>query len=177
MGEIRILSDTNIPRVKEAFGQFGTVSTKQGRDIAPPDVERADALLVRSVTPVGPALLQGTDLRFVGSATIGTDHVDRACLQERGIPFAHAPGSNADSVADYVVAALLVLARRRGETLRGKTVGIVGCGNIGGRLARRLPALGMTALHMIRPGPGSRRRRGAPIRSCPWTRCSTRPTS
>ena len=146
MGEIRILSDTNIPRVKEAFGQFGTVSTKQGRNIVPPDVERADVLLVRSVTPVGPALLQGTDLRFVGSATIGTDHVDRVHLRNRGIPFVHAPGSNADSVADYVVAALLVLARRRGETLRGKTVGIVGCGNIGGRLARRLPALGMTVL-------------------------------
>jgi erythronate-4-phosphate dehydrogenase len=110
------------------------------------DVAAADVLLVRSVTPVGPALLGGTDLVFVGSATIGTDHVDRAYLRAQGIPFAHAPGSNADSVADYVVAALLELARRRGGSLEERTVGIVGCGNIGGRLARRLPALGMEVL-------------------------------
>ena len=85
-------------------------------------------------------------MRFVGSATIGTDHVDRAYLRRRGIPFAHAPGSNADSVADYVVVALLTLACRRGVSLQDCTVGIIGCGNIGGRLARRLPALGMTVL-------------------------------
>ncbi len=146
MAALRILADANIPCVEEAFGRFGTVHRKPGRDIGPSDVGTADVLLVRSVTPVGPDLLRGSDLHFVGSATIGTDHVDRAYLRARDVPFAHAPGSNADSVADYVIAALLALARRRGETLRGKTVGIIGCGNIGGRLARRLPALGMTVL-------------------------------
>ena len=146
MAELRILSDANIPRVEEAFGQFGTIRKKPGRDIGPSDVAAADVLLVRSVTPVGPELLAETDLHFVGSATIGTDHVDRAYLRARGIPFAHAPGSNADSVADYVVVALLMLARRRGVSLRGRTVGIVGCGNIGRRLAHRLPALGMRVL-------------------------------
>jgi erythronate-4-phosphate dehydrogenase len=85
-------------------------------------------------------------VQFVGSATIGTDHVDRDYLADRGIAFAHAPASNADSVADYVVAALLVLARRERTPLREQTVGIVGCGNIGGRLARRLPALGLRVL-------------------------------
>lgn len=117
-----------------------------GREITTSDVAAADVLLVRSVTPVGPELLRGTTLQFVGSATIGTDHIDRAYLRAQGIPFAHAPGSNADSVADYVVAAVLGLARRRGVPLRERTVGIVGCGNIGGRLARRLPALGMDVL-------------------------------
>jgi len=146
VAELQILADANIPCVEEAFSRFGTVRKKRGRAIGPSDVAAVDVLLVRSVTPVGPELLGSTDLRFVGSATIGTDHVDRAYLRERGIPFAHAPGSNADSVADYVVVALLTLARRRGVSLQDRTVGIVGCGNIGGRLARRLPALGMTVL-------------------------------
>ncbi|WP_103019982.1 4-phosphoerythronate dehydrogenase [Salinibacter altiplanensis] len=146
MSPLNILADANIPRVEDAFGPFGTVRRMPGREMEPSDVAAADVLLVRSVTPVGPELLEDTDLRFVGSATIGTDHVDRAHLRSRGIPFAHAPGSNADSVADYVVAALLALARRRGVSLEGRTVGIVGCGNIGGRLARRLPALGMEVL-------------------------------
>lgn len=143
---MHILADANIPRVEPAFGELGTVHTKPGRAISSTDVQEADVLLVRSVTPVGPELLDGTDLRFVGSATIGTDHVDRGYLEARDIPFAHAPGSNADSVADYVVVALLLLARRRGTELRERTVGVVGCGNIGGRLARRLQALGMTVL-------------------------------
>ena len=146
MADLKILADANIPCVEDALGRFGTVRRKRGRDIGPLDVAAVDVLLVRSVTPVGPDLLGDTDLRFVGSATIGTDHVDRAYLRRRGIPFAHAPGSNADSVADYVVVALLTLACRRGVSLQDCTVGIIGCGNIGGRLARRLPALGMTVL-------------------------------
>ena len=146
MTSLQILADANIPRVKDAFGQFGSVRRVPGREMNTSDVSAADVLLVRSVTPVGPALLGGTALQFVGSATIGTDHVDRDYLRAQGIPFAHAPGSNADSVADYVVAALLGLARRRGVLLAEQTVGIVGCGNIGGRLARRLSALGMEVL-------------------------------
>ncbi len=146
MSKLHILADASIPCVEEAFGRFGPVRQKPGRDIGRSDLGAADVLLVRSVTRVGPELLEGTDLHFIGSATIGTDHVDQAYLRARGIPFAHAPGSNADSVADYVTVALLALARRRGTSLRGRTVGIVGCGNIGGRLARRLPALGMTVL-------------------------------
>lgn len=146
MDEPHILADENIPRVEEAFGELGRVRRKPGREITSPDVQQADILLVRSVTPVDPELLDDTDLRFVGSATIGTDHVDRRYLDARDIPFAHAPGSNADSVADYVVVALLLLARQQGTGLHGRTVGIVGCGNIGGRLARRLEALGLTVL-------------------------------
>jgi erythronate-4-phosphate dehydrogenase len=143
MSSIRILADENIPCVEAAFGGFGTVETRPGRSIEAADVREVDVLLVRSVTPVGPALLEGSAVRFVGSATVGTDHVDRDFLASAGVAFAHAPGSNADSVADYVVAALLALAVRTGRPLAGQTAGIVGVGNIGGRLARRLPALGM----------------------------------
>lgn len=143
---LNILADENIPFVAEAFSRFGAVQTCSGREIPSLDLRGVDVLLVRSVTPIGPTLLEGSSVRFVGSATIGTDHVDRDYLRKAGIHFAHAPGSNADSVADYVVVALLTLARRKNVSLAERTVGIVGCGNIGSRLARRLSALGLTVL-------------------------------
>ena len=143
---LKIIADQNIPCVEEAFGSLGTVTTMPGHQIDTGDVTDADVLLVRSVTSVTPDLLDGSSVRFVGSATIGTDHVHQDFLKEENIAFAHAPGSNADSVADYVVAALLVLARRRQVRLADRTVGIVGCGNIGSRLARRLSALGLEVL-------------------------------
>jgi len=106
-------------------------------------VRDADMLLVRSVTVVDRTLLQHSAVRFVGSATIGFDHVDRAYLQQRGIGFATAPGCNATSAAEYVVSALLVLAERRGFELAGKSAGIIGCGNVGSRVRERLAVLGM----------------------------------
>lgn len=145
-GSLRILADENIPVVSDAFGALGTVRTLPGRAIGAEAVRDVDVLLVRSVTPVDAGLLDGSAVQFVGSATTGTDHVDTDALAEAGIPFAHAPGANADSVADYVVAALLYLSVRTGTSLGGRTLGIVGCGAIGSRLARRAAALGMTVL-------------------------------
>lgn len=143
---LRILADENIPLTREAFGAFGAVRLVPGRQVTPEAAREADVLLVRSVTRVDAALVEGSPLQFVGSATIGTDHVDLDALHRRGIAFAHAPGSNAESVVEYVLAALLRLAARRDATLRGKTVGVVGCGAIGGRLAARLTAFGMHVL-------------------------------
>lgn len=143
---LTIVADENIPWVEEAFGSLGSVTTCSGRAITQALVQTADVLLVRSVTRVDAALLAGSRVQFVGSATIGTDHIDHAYLADQGIAFAHAPGSNADSVVEYVLSALLHLAVTHNEPLRGKTVGLVGCGNIGGRLAQRLPALGLRVL-------------------------------
>ncbi|ARA93502.1 erythronate-4-phosphate dehydrogenase [Rhodothermaceae bacterium RA] len=159
---MQILADENIPFVQEAFGTLGTVRTRPGRQITRADLASTDVLLVRSVTPVNAALLEGTPVRFVGSATIGTDHVDLDYLAQRGIAFAHAPGSNAESVVEYVLAALYVLARRHDRPLRGQTVGIVGCGNIGGRLAQRLPALGAAVLCCDPPRAEQAEREGRP---------------
>ena len=146
MSSLHIVADANIPCVDAAFGHLGPIERFQGRDIGPEQVAAADVLLVRSVTPVGPSLLADSPVRFVGSATIGLDHVDQQYLEEQGIAFAHAPASNADSVADYVTAALLILARRHEVRLEGQTVGVVGCGNVGSRVARRLGALGLSVL-------------------------------
>lgn len=143
---LRILADKNIPCARAAFGPLGSVTLVPGRAITASDVQAADVLLVRSVTQVDASLIQNHALQFVGSATIGTDHVDQDFLHERSIPFAHAPGSNADSVADYVITALLHHAARTGTDLPTRTVGIVGCGNTGRRVARRCEALGCRVL-------------------------------
>ncbi len=140
---MKIVADANIPFVEEAFGRLGQVTLLPGRGIGPEQVRDADVLIVRSVTPVGPALLEGSRVRFVGSATIGLDHVDEAFLNRRGIAFAYAPGSNANSVAEYVVAALLALGRERYE---GRTLGLIGVGRIGTLVHEKALALGMTVL-------------------------------
>lgn len=138
-----IVADENIPFVREAFGALGEVRLMAGRAMTPDSVREADMLLVRSVTQVGAALLQGSKVRFVGTATIGMDHVDSEWLAREGICFTAAPGSNADSVAEYVTAALLVMARRQGLPLAGRKLGIVGVGNVGSRVARMARALEM----------------------------------
>lgn len=143
---LRILADENIPFVEDAFAPLGTVQSLPGNQITPAALQHADVLLVRSVTHVDAALLRGSPVQFVGSATIGTDHVDKPWLREAGIAFAHAPGSNAGSVAEYVLAALLWLGVRQEQPLRGRTVGLVGCGHIGSQLAARLPALGLSVI-------------------------------
>jgi erythronate-4-phosphate dehydrogenase len=143
---MKIVADENIPCVAEAFASLGEVTLCPGRGMQAADVRDADILLVRSVTRVGPELLEGSTVQFVGSATIGFDHVDRDYLRARGIGFSTAPGSNATSAAEYVVSSLLVLAGKKGFDLAGRRAGIVGCGNVGSRVRDRLTALGMQCL-------------------------------
>lgn len=138
-----IVADENIPYVREAFSHLGEVRTLAGRAIARADVADADALLVRSVTRVGEALLAGSRVRFVGTATAGIDHVDTKWLERAGVSFASAQGSNAESVAEYIAAALCVVRRKLGIELRGRTIGIVGVGHCGSRVERIARAIGM----------------------------------
>lgn len=143
---MKIVADPNIPFVQEAFGPLGEVQLTPGRAIAAESVRDADVLLVRSVTPVNAALLDGSRVKFVATATIGFDHIDRGYLSKNGIGFASAQGSNANSVAEYVVAAMLELAHRQKFRLRDKTIGVVGVGNVGSRVVRYAEALGMRVL-------------------------------
>jgi erythronate-4-phosphate dehydrogenase len=143
---MKIVADPNIPFVREAFTAFGEVTLEPGRSISAERIRDADVLLVRSVTPVHEGLLSGSRVRFVATATIGTDHVDEVYLRTRGIGFASAAGGNANSVAEYVVAALLELADRDKFRLREKTLGVIGVGNVGSRVVRYAEALGMRVL-------------------------------
>ncbi len=143
---MKIVADKNIPYVKEAFSEFGDVVLKAGRDINAPDVRDADILLVRTVTPVNKELLDDTTVKFVGTATIGFDHVDVDYLATRNIAFSAAAGCNANSVAEYIVAALCVLAERYGFNFQNLTLGVVGVGNVGTKVVDKARALGMVVL-------------------------------
>lgn len=141
---MNIIIDENMPVAEGLFSPFGCITRLPGRQIQAGQLADADALLVRSVTQVDAQLLsQAPRLKFVGSATIGTDHVDQALLAQRGIAFANAPGCNKISVGEYVISALLVLAERHQLHLAGMTLGVIGAGNTGSAVAERARALGM----------------------------------
>jgi erythronate-4-phosphate dehydrogenase len=143
---VKILVDENMPYARELFSRTGEVVAVPGRPLPEAELRDASALMVRSVTPVNAALLADTPVKFVGTATAGTDHVDQASLQAAGIGFSAAPGCNAIAVVEYVFSALLLLAERDGFALRDRTVGIVGVGNVGSRLQARLEAWGVKTL-------------------------------
>lgn len=144
---MRILADENMPYVQQLFGPWGEVTTLPGRQIGPADVANADLLLVRSVTRVDTALLaQARQLKFVGSATIGRDHIDEPLLASRAIHFSNAPGCNAPAVVDYVIAAILHACQLRQRDPARLTYGVVGVGQIGSRLVARLQAWGVRVL-------------------------------
>ncbi|WP_292976206.1 4-phosphoerythronate dehydrogenase PdxB [Pantoea sp. UBA4549] len=143
---MKILVDENMPYARELFSRTGEVVAVPGRPLPEAELRDASALMVRSVTPVSAALLADTPVKFVGTATAGTDHVDQASLQAAGIGFSAAPGCNAIAVVEYVFSALLLLAERDGFALRDRTVGIVGVGNVGSRLQARLEAWGVKTL-------------------------------
>lgn len=140
---MKIVADQNIPFVQECFSSIGHVEAVSGRKITPKVVADADVLLVRSVTKVGQDLLADSKVKLVATATIGFDHVDVGFLRRRNIGFASAPGSNANSAAEYVIAALLEIGQRHKISLEGKSIGVVGVGNVGSRVAKKCAALGM----------------------------------
>lgn len=140
-GSLRIVADENMPQVEAMFSALGEVRLVPGRGMTADDLAEADILLVRSVTRVDERLLAGSPVRFVGSATIGVDHVDLDYLRRAGIGFANAPGSNARSVAEYVLSALLALEGRIGA-LAELSVGVLGCGQVGSRVCALLEAAG-----------------------------------
>jgi erythronate-4-phosphate dehydrogenase len=149
---MKILADENMPFVRELFGDWAEVVTCPGRALTPEQLIDVDALLVRSITRVDEALLaRAGRLAFVGTATIGCDHVDTGLLARRGIAFASAPGCNKVAVGDYVLAALLRVAEHQGWSLAGRSLAVIGAGNTGSEVAGRARALGMEVLRCDPP--------------------------
>lgn len=140
MKHLKIVADENIPALDALFGDFGDIIKRPGRHMSSDDLAGADALLVRSVTRVNEQLLSKSQVQFVGTCTIGTDHLDKAYLHGHNITWTAAPGCNAGGVVQYALAAMATY-RPNWQSL---TVGIVGCGNVGGRLYRTLKTLGVT---------------------------------
>jgi erythronate-4-phosphate dehydrogenase len=143
---LKIVADCNIPFVKECFSSIGQVELYSGREFCRALVSDADVLLVRSVTKVDKDLLAGSKVKFVGTATIGVEHIDCEYLEAEEIGFVSAPGSNANSVAEYVVAALLAVGWKNKLELEGKSIGIVGVGNVGSLVETKVKGLGMEVL-------------------------------
>ena len=138
----RIVADREISAVGN-FSCLGELTLFDGREISPEIVADAEILLVRSVSNVSGELLEGSSVRFVGTATAGTDHVDSAWLEENGVSFFAASGCNAPAVADYVITCLTEYAERSATALTRLTVGIIGCGHVGNALATRLRRCGI----------------------------------
>lgn len=151
---MQIVADENIPLLDKFFSEFGEIRKVPGRTMTHEDVKDADILLVRSVTPVDEALIKNSAIKFIGTCTIGTDHIDlnylatlnqqRSKDNQQPIAFSSAPGCNAEAVVDYVLSAISVLIDKRDQKFQDLSVGIVGVGNVGLRLRRRLEAMGVT---------------------------------
>ena len=144
MSIMKIYFDENMPFAAQFFGEFGQLIPFNGRTLAAEQISDADVLLVRSITQVNENLLRlNHKIQFVGSATIGTDHIDKTYLQTKKIDFSSAPGCNAIAVAEYVISVLVALSERYLIDLFSLTVGIIGAGNTGTRLSEKLSALGI----------------------------------
>jgi erythronate-4-phosphate dehydrogenase len=135
-----------LPFVQNAFGSLGEVSAVDTAELTASAIRDADVVIIRSPTRIDRVLLEGSRVKFVGTATIGTDHVDLEYLASNGIAFASAPGSNSNSVKEYVVSALLRLAALKGFQLKGLSIGIVGVGHVGSKVHQAAESLGMRVL-------------------------------
>lgn len=143
---MKIVADTNIPFLKGVFEPYGEVVYKDGRAIMREDCLDADVLIIRTRTKCDAAMLEGTRVKVVATATIGMDHVDIPWCIEHGITVYNAEGCNAGGVVDYVLSALYGVASRKAIRLEGATIGIVGVGHVGARVAEAAEKLGFQVL-------------------------------
>ena len=141
-----IVADSKIPFLEGVFEPYADVRYLDPGEITPETVRDADALIVRTRTKCNAALLEHSRVGIVATATVGTDHIDINWCITHGIVCASAAGCNAASVAQYMNSALLRVSLRHNVDLRGKTLGVIGCGNVGTKVAAAAAALGMNVL-------------------------------
>jgi len=142
----QIVVDQNMPGVEELFDDFAEIVRQDGRLIDNDILRNTDALLCRSITQVNQSLLKNTKVKFVGTATIGIDHLDVNWLESQNISWSNAAGCNASAVAQYVLSAMAYWCKVRSRQIKNLRVGIVGAGNVGSELARCLEKLGIKYL-------------------------------
>ena len=144
---MKVIVDNKIPFIKEAIGKIADeVIYVPGKDFAPALVKDADALIIRTRTQCNRELLQGSRVQFIATATIGFDHIDTEYCHEAGITWTNAPGCNSASVAQYLQSTLLLINLLKGKNLSEMTIGIVGVGNVGIKVAKVARELGMRVL-------------------------------
>ena len=143
---MKIMIDDSVWGFSKIFSHFGEVITLPGRQINNKSLQNCDALIVRSRTRVDEGLLKNSKIKFVGSSVAGLDHIDQSYLENNGIAFSSAQGCNANAVAEYVISAIANLSNDLNFKLFGKTLGIIGVGNVGRRLDFKAKQLGMKTL-------------------------------
>lgn len=143
---MKIVVDKKIPFIKGVLEKHADVVYLEGREISRRDLLDADALIVRTRTKCNKDLLEGTPVRFIASATIGFDHIDTTFCNSKKIFWTNAAGCNSSSVQQYIAGALVHLADKLNLTLKEKTIGIVGVGNVGSKVAKLCQAIGMKVL-------------------------------
>ena len=143
---LKIVADKAIPFLEGVFDPYADMTYLPGDKIGPEDVKDADVLMVRTRTKCNAALLEGSKVKFIATATIGTDHIDFPYCDSKGIVVRNAPGCNAGGVMEYVFSALYGLASRRSISLQGDTIGIIGVGHVGSLIERMGRALGFKIL-------------------------------
>ena len=144
---MRIVIDDKIPFIRDAISRITPDAVYlKGSEIGPADVHDADALIVRTRTRCDETLLKGSSVKFVATATIGFDHIDADYMSRAGIEWMSCPGCNASSVEQYLHSVLILLKRQKGMRLESSTIGIVGCGHVGSKVAKMAAGMGMRVL-------------------------------
>lgn len=144
---MKVIVDNKIPYINEAIEKLADeVVYLPGASFTPEAVKDADALIVRTRTLCNRELLEGSQVRFIATATIGYDHIDTDYCQKAGIVWTNCPGCNAGSVEQYVHSVLLLLKREKGLDLEHSTIGVVGVGYVGSRVASMAKNMGMRVL-------------------------------
>lgn len=143
---MKIIIDDKIPYIKGALEPFAEVIYLPGNKTTPEMVKDADAIITRTRTICNEKLLAGSTVKFIATATIGFDHIDTKYCEQSGIAWTNAPGCNSKSVEQYIASALMALAEKNNFSLTEKTIGIVGVGNVGSKVARLCEILGMRVL-------------------------------
>jgi erythronate-4-phosphate dehydrogenase len=144
---MKVIVDNKIPYIKEAIEQIADeVVYAPGKDFTPELIHDADALIIRTRTHCNRSLLAGSKVKFIATATIGFDHIDTAYCREAGITWTNAPGCNSASVAQYIQSALFILQQTHAMKLHQMTIGIVGVGNVGSKVADVARKLGMRVM-------------------------------
>lgn len=146
MPKLNIVADENILLLEEFFAPIANITQVDGRAIQPQQVQQADALVLRSTAQVTAELLAGSKVQFVGTCTIGIDHLDTNYMDANAIAWHNAPGCNAEGVVDYAISAMNHAWQVHGIDPRQTTIGVVGAGNVGGRLIKRLQAAGLKVI-------------------------------
>ncbi|MDR2920611.1 MAG: 4-phosphoerythronate dehydrogenase [Tannerella sp.] len=146
MKRLKIITDDKIPFLKGIMEPYADIVYLPGAKTTATDVKDADAIFTRTRTKCNEALLKGSNVKLIATATIGFDHIDTDYCDAAGIKWVNAPGCNSWSVQQYITAVIVTLAKERSFTLSDTTLGVIGVGNVGSKVAHAAEALGMRVL-------------------------------